>query len=126
MITVETQKNPAAVALGRLGGLKGGPATAQARTQQERSEAARKAVNARWAKRRAKIAHQAVAVALRSGILERPEICSMCGEKPRPGSMSAHHESYLPEDHLKVQWLCTGCHLKMHRSRARAERLKQC
>jgi hypothetical protein len=39
-------KNQAAVALGR----KGGKATAQNRTAQERSEAARKAVEARWAK----------------------------------------------------------------------------
>jgi hypothetical protein len=41
-----TPKNPAAVALGR----KGGKATAEKRTAEERSEAARKAVEARWAK----------------------------------------------------------------------------
>ncbi len=41
-------KNPAAVALGRLGGLKGGKARARSLTPEERSEAARKAVNARW------------------------------------------------------------------------------
>ncbi|MFA6287471.1 MAG: hypothetical protein WC661_08805 [Opitutaceae bacterium] len=41
-------KNPAAVALGRMGGLKGGKARAQSLTAEERSEAARKAVNARW------------------------------------------------------------------------------
>jgi len=52
MITIETQKNPAAVELGRLGGLKGGRATAEARTPQERSEAARRAVKARWEKYR--------------------------------------------------------------------------
>ena len=39
-------KNPAAVALGR----KGGQATAQNRTPEQRSEAARKAVKARWEK----------------------------------------------------------------------------
>jgi len=39
-------KNQAAVELGR----KGGKATAAKRTKQERSEAARKAVEARWAK----------------------------------------------------------------------------
>jgi hypothetical protein len=52
MISIETQKNPAAVELGRLGGLKGGRATAEARSPQERSEAARRAVNARWEKYR--------------------------------------------------------------------------
>jgi len=48
------RKNPAAVALGRRGGLKGGPARAAALTAQERSESARNAVLARWAKYKAK------------------------------------------------------------------------
>ena len=38
--------------LGRRGGLKGGPARAAKMTPEERSEAARKAVNARWARKR--------------------------------------------------------------------------
>lgn len=42
------RKNPAAVALGRKGGLKGGPARAKALTAEQRSESARKAVLARW------------------------------------------------------------------------------
>ncbi len=42
------EKNPAAVALGRLGGLKGGPARAKKMTKEERSESARKAAKARW------------------------------------------------------------------------------
>ena len=47
-------KNPAAVALGRLGGLKGGPARAKKMTAEERSEAARKAAEARWEKKKKK------------------------------------------------------------------------
>ena len=43
-------KNPAAVALGRLGGLKGGPARAKKLTKAQRSESARKAAQARWTK----------------------------------------------------------------------------
>jgi hypothetical protein len=46
------RKNPAAVALGRLGGLKGGPALAAKLSPVERSERARKAVMARWNKRK--------------------------------------------------------------------------
>ena len=46
-------KNPAAVALGRLGGLKGGPARAKKLTQEQRKEIARKASRARWAKDKA-------------------------------------------------------------------------
>jgi hypothetical protein len=45
-------KNPAAVALGRLGGLKGGPARAKRLTKKQRSEAARKAALARWRKKK--------------------------------------------------------------------------
>lgn len=41
-------KDPAAVALGRKGGLKGGKARAANMTKEERSEAARKAAQARW------------------------------------------------------------------------------
>ena len=41
-------KDPAAVALGRKGGLKGGKARAASMTSEQRSEAARKAAAARW------------------------------------------------------------------------------
>jgi len=45
------RKNPAAVALGRLGGLKGGKARAEKLTPERRSEIARNAVLARWQKK---------------------------------------------------------------------------
>jgi len=48
----EREKNPHAVALGRLGGLKGGPARTKALTPEQRRKAAQKAVKARWEKRR--------------------------------------------------------------------------
>jgi hypothetical protein len=41
-------KNPAAVALGRLGGAKGGKARAAKLTPEQRSDIARKAAAARW------------------------------------------------------------------------------
>ena len=44
----EPEKNPAAVALGRLGGLKGGKARAEKLTAKRRSEIAKKAAKARW------------------------------------------------------------------------------
>jgi len=46
---VET-KNPAAVALGRLGGLKGGKARADSLTPEQRKATATKAAETRWAK----------------------------------------------------------------------------
>jgi hypothetical protein len=48
--TSESGKNPHAVALGRLGGKKGGPARAKKLTPEQRREIARKAAKARWAK----------------------------------------------------------------------------
>lgn len=42
------QKNPAAVALGRLGGLKGGRARAEKLSAKRRQQIARKAAQARW------------------------------------------------------------------------------
>ncbi len=47
-----TGKNPAAVALGRLGGLKGGKARANKLSAKRRKEIAQKAAKARWAKNR--------------------------------------------------------------------------
>ena len=44
-------KNPHAVALGRLGGLKGGKARAEKLTAEERKEIARKAAATRWGNR---------------------------------------------------------------------------
>ena len=46
-----TKKNAAAVALGRLGGLKGGKARAAKLSAAERKASARKAARARWAKK---------------------------------------------------------------------------
>lgn len=50
--TAKKEKNPAAVALGKLGGLKGGPARAAKLSPEKRSELARKAVLVRWTKAR--------------------------------------------------------------------------
>ncbi|MBZ5498574.1 MAG: hypothetical protein LAP85_19435 [Acidobacteriia bacterium] len=50
----ETGKNPAAVALGRLGGLKGGKARAAKLSARKRKEIAKKAAEARWKEARKK------------------------------------------------------------------------
>jgi hypothetical protein len=46
-----SDKNPHAVALGRLGGQKGGKARAEKLTPEQRKEIARKAAKARWEKK---------------------------------------------------------------------------
>jgi hypothetical protein len=48
----ESGKNPAAVALGRLGGLKGGKARAKKLSSKRKSEIARKAALRRWKRKR--------------------------------------------------------------------------
>ena len=45
-------KNPAAVSLGRLGGLKGGAARAASLSPKKRKEIAKKAATARWSKKK--------------------------------------------------------------------------
>ena len=45
------RKNPAAVALGKLGGKKGGPARAKALSAKRRKDIAKQAAEARWAKK---------------------------------------------------------------------------
>lgn len=47
----EPPKNPHAVALGRLGGQKGGKARAKALSPERRAEIAKKAAATRWAKK---------------------------------------------------------------------------
>lgn len=47
---IENGKNPAAVMLGRLGGLKGGKARAAKLSAAQRREIAKRAANARWQK----------------------------------------------------------------------------
>jgi len=46
--TTEEEKNPSAVALGHLGGLKGGPARAASLSPAKRKKIAEKAAAARW------------------------------------------------------------------------------
>jgi hypothetical protein len=48
---MDPAKNPHAVALGRLGGLKGGEARAAALSPRKRSQIAAKAARARWGKK---------------------------------------------------------------------------
>ncbi len=48
---IAVPKNPHAVELGRLGGLKGGKARAKALTAKRRSEIAKKAAKKRWQKK---------------------------------------------------------------------------
>jgi hypothetical protein len=52
LMPVDDGKNPAAVALGRLGGMKGGPARKAALSKKRRVAIAKKAAAARWPKKK--------------------------------------------------------------------------
>lgn len=50
----QPEKNPAAVALGRLGGLRGGKARAEKLSAKRRKDIAKKAASSRWASERSR------------------------------------------------------------------------
>lgn len=49
---------------------------------------------------------------IKHGYMERPTICSKCGENK---FIEAHHEDYSKP--LDVIWLCKGCHVKLHKEK---------
>ena len=55
-------------------------------------------------------AKSAVKWALKSGKMEK-QPCEVCGSLER---LEAHHESYLKEDRLKINWLCSKHHKQRH------------
>jgi len=61
----ESKKNPAAVTLGRLGGLKGGKARAAKLTPEQRKDIAKKAAQARWNKEKCESINKALDDTLR-------------------------------------------------------------
>jgi P63C domain-containing protein len=75
----------AAKAFARMGGLKGGPARAEAMTPEERSENARQAAEARWAKR---IESAEVLKTISAGLLEIGDIKIPCAVLEDPSDPS--------------------------------------
>lgn len=61
-------------------------------------------------RRRQQAAHSAVAAAIASGALVRPEKCNRCPSTPK--DIVAHHHDY--DAPLDVEWLCRPCHGKHH------------
>jgi hypothetical protein len=64
-------KNPAAVALGRLGGLKGGDARAASMSSERRREIAQRAAKQRWANRKSEIVESTAVQAMDSSTATR-------------------------------------------------------
>lgn len=55
-------------------------------------------------------AHVLLNNSLKNGRIERPAVCSRCGDRCVP---HGHHEDYTKP--LEVVWLCKPCHGKRHR-----------
>ena len=93
-----------------------GKATYAARGGRTTEQKARQArVMLEWRKRNPQQskAYQAVAHAIRSGKLPR-EACRKCAT---PNAQAHHSHGYAPENWLRVEWLCRGCHMVEHRTR---------
>lgn len=58
-------------------------------------------------------AREALAYAVRSGKVIKPEHCSECGVREKPKNIHGHHEDYAFP--YNVSWLCSPCHGKRHR-----------
>jgi hypothetical protein len=56
---------------------------------------------------------QLVRLAVRTGLLEKPDRCEQCGARPPPHRLHAHHPDYSRP--LDVRWLCSLCHGQEHR-----------
>jgi hypothetical protein len=55
-------------------------------------------------------AHSAVHLAIKQGVLAKPNKCSRCGRIPR--RLEGHHRDYKRP--LDVKWLCSFCHRREH------------
>lgn len=75
--------------------------------------------------RMVKAAGNAVAKAIRDGVLVRPEKCELCAVEPGKDKIgralirAIHVHGYLPRYHLKVVWMCPECQERWKRTRRR-------
>jgi hypothetical protein len=58
-------------------------------------------------------ARNAVSIAVKKGILVKPEACSKCEAPKSPHALQGHHHhGYDKEHQLDVVWICAKCHRK--------------
>lgn len=66
-------------------------------------------------------------VALRDGLIQRPDRCERCGNQPPPfkdgrSAIQAHHPDYNKP--MEVMWLCQPCHHAWHREYRAVEEVR--
>jgi hypothetical protein len=84
----------------------------RAKTERRRADHRQRQMEYRRKFPERQVAYNAVARAIASEKLRRPECCHGCGSVAR---VQAHHENYL--EPLNVVWLCQKCHSKHHHVR---------
>ena len=57
-----------------------------------------------------KNAYKCVEMAVKSGVMDKPHVCSICGRPDTEKRIEAHHHDYTKP--LDVIWLCSVCHDK--------------
>ena len=55
-------------------------------------------------------------LAIESGMIPKPNLCSECHQPTPPPQLHAHHEDYTKP--LEIEWLCRGCHVHRHHGEA--------
>lgn len=61
-----------------------------------------------------KRAHNLLATAVGNGVVIRSDTCEHCRFTPRDRTLiQGHHDDYSKP--LEVRWLCTSCHVRLHR-----------
>ncbi len=91
------------------------PHRVEARKKYQKTPAGKEAMNRarkKWLGNNSdkRAAHTILGNAVRDGKIDKPELCSICGEKDR---IHGHHEDYSKP--LYVIWCCPKCHTALHK-----------
>ena len=65
--------------------------------------------------------YRLIEAALKAGVIEKPDLCQVCGKKPDK-RIEAHHEDYSKP--LDIVWCCSKCHDELDRARRRKKKKK--
>ena len=63
----------------------------------------------------------AVFYAVKTGKLDRPDTCQICGNKDN--MIQAHHDDYKKK--LNVIWICKTCHMRFHLGKEKVNKVIQ-
>lgn len=88
-------------------------ARARSKREYERSKDRRAGEMFRRYRTKEGIARMALGVAVKHGVVVKPEACQRCGSVVSKRHLHGHHHDY--DRPLDVEWICSLCHGKEHR-----------